>query len=267
MDVIATQGGLAHSAPVLPTSPPVHLRASFMVSGMSCSSCVASIENMLKCRRNDLHFCVTSIENALRKQLGVHSSAVNLMTKQAIIEHNPAIIGARDLIGFVSDIGFEATLLDSRADGQYLGGSSSAEDQELSRYFYEGAVALAFTLPAFFISMVVMAVFPHNHPVSRFFASEVIPGVSVEDAAMFILATPVQFGLGWRFYIGAYKSIFRLGTANMDVLVALGTTAAYLFFSYAISINAISQKRSVDQFFETAIFLIFLFFLESTWKH
>ncbi|KAH6559807.1 hypothetical protein BASA60_000455 [Batrachochytrium salamandrivorans] len=294
MDVIATQGGLAHSAPVLPTSPPVHLRASFMVSGMSCSSCVASIENMLKCASGivsdsvvvtllpqrvmllydpsvitieqvsslleDAGFdvlqmdsspnnpgldnssalsisrtffrvegmtctsCVTSIENALRKQLGVHSSAVNLMTKQAIIEHNPAIIGARDLIGFVSDIGFEATLLDSRADGQYLGGSSSAEDQELSRYFYEGAVALAFTLPAFFISMIVMAVFPHEPP-------------------------------------RAYKSIFRLGTANMDVLVALGTTAAYLFSVYAISINAISQKRSVDQFFETAIFLIFFILL------
>ncbi|KAH6570358.1 hypothetical protein BASA60_007767 [Batrachochytrium salamandrivorans] len=331
MDVIATQGGLAHSAPVLPTSPPVHLRASFMVSGMSCSSCVASIENMLKCASGivsdsvvvtllpqrvmllydpsvitieqvsslleDAGFdvlqmdsspnnpgldnssalsisrtffrvegmtcasCVTSIENALRKQLGVHSSAVNLMTKQAIIEHNPAIIGARDLIGFVSDIGFEATLLDNQADGQYLGGSSGAGDPELSRYFYEGAVALAFTLPAFFISMVVMAVFPHDHPVSIFFASEVIPGVSVEDAAMFILATPVQFGLGWRFYIGAYKSIFRLGTANMDVLVALGTTAAYLFSVYAISINAISQKRSVDQFFETAIFLIFFILL------
>ncbi|KAH9270399.1 hypothetical protein BASA83_007562 [Batrachochytrium salamandrivorans] len=294
MDVIATQGGLAHSAPVLPTSPPVHLRASFMVSGMSCSSCVASIENMLKCasgivsdsvvvtllpqrvmllydpsvitieqgRRNDLALpALQSIENALRKQLGVHSSAVNLMTKQAIIEHNPAIIGARDLIGFVSDIGFEATLLDNQADGQYLGGSSGAGDPELSRYFYEGAVALAFTLPAFFISMIVMAVFPHEHPVSIFFASEVIPGVSVEDAAMFILATPVQFGLGWRFYIGAYKSIFRLGTANMDVLVALGTTAAYLFSVYAISINAISQKRSVDQFFETAIFLIFFILL------
>ncbi|KAH6562744.1 hypothetical protein BASA62_008963 [Batrachochytrium salamandrivorans] len=266
MDVIATQGGLAHSAPVLPTSPPVHLRASFMVSGMSCSSCVASIENMLKCasgivsdsvvvtllpQRVMLLYdpsvitieqvsslledagvegmtcasCVTSIENALRKQLGVHSSAVNLMTKQAIIEHNPAIIGARDLIGFVSDIGFEATLLDNQADGQYLGGSSGAGDPELSRYFYEGAVALAFTLPAFFISMVVMAVFPHEHPVS------------------------------------AYKSIFRLGTANMDVLVALGTTAAYLFSVYAISINAISQKRSVDQFFETAIFLIFFILL------
>ncbi|KAH6592692.1 hypothetical protein BASA50_007912 [Batrachochytrium salamandrivorans] len=331
MDVIATQGGLAHSAPVLLTSPPVHLRASFMVSGMSCSSCVASIENMLKCASGivsdsvvvtllpqrvmllydpsvitieqvsslleDAGFdvlqmdsspnnpgldnsstlsisqtffrvegmtcasCVTSIENALRKQLGVHSSTVNLMTKQAIIEHNPAIIGARDLIGFVSDIGFEATLLDNQADGQYLGGSSGAGDPELSRYFYEGAVALAFTLPAFFISMIVMAVFPHEHPVSIFFASEVIPGVSVEDVAMFILATPVQFGLGWRFYIGAYKSIFRLGTANMDVLVALGTTAAYLFSVYAISINAISQKRNVDQFFETAIFLIFFILL------
>ncbi|KAJ1332944.1 hypothetical protein BSLG_008571 [Batrachochytrium salamandrivorans] len=284
MDVIATQGGLAHSAPVLPTSPPVHLRASFMVSGMSCSSCVASIENMLKCASGIMSDSVvvtllpqrvmllydpsvitieqvSSLLEDAGKQLGVHSSAVNLMTKQAIIEHNPAIIGARDLIGFVSDIGFEATLLDNQADGQYLGGSSGAGDPELSRYFYEGAVALAFTLPAFFISMVVMAVFPHDHPVSIFFASEVIPGVSVEDAAMFILATPVQFGLGWRFYIGAYKSIFRLGTANMDVLVALGTTAAYLFSVYAISINAISQKRSVDQFFETAIFLIFFILL------
>ncbi|KAH9244382.1 hypothetical protein BASA81_018215 [Batrachochytrium salamandrivorans] len=210
MDVIATQGGLAHSAPVLPTSPPVHLRASFMVSGMSCSSCVASIENMLKCASGIMSDSVVVTLLPQRVMLLYDPSVITIEQVSSLLEdaeHNPAIIGARDLIGFVSDIGFEATLLDNQADGQYLGGSSGAGDPELSRYFYEGAVALAFTLPAFFISMVVMAVFPHDHPVSIFFASEVIPGVSVEDAAMFILATPVQFGLGWRFYIGAYKSI------------------------------------------------------------
>jgi P-type Cu+ transporter len=69
---------------------------------------------------------------------------------------------------------------------------------------------------------------------------------------MFALATPVQFYVGWQFYVGAYKSL-RNGSANMDVLVAMGTSAAY-FYSLPIALGLISGHV----YFETAAVIITL---------
>ncbi|XJO75615.1 hypothetical protein BDV3_006266 [Batrachochytrium dendrobatidis] len=218
-------------------------RTLVKVEGMTCSSCVASIET------------------ALSNQPGVHSSTVNLITKQAIIEHDASVIGVRDLISFVNDIGFDAELYSSQNNTSHSGGIATSEDRELKQYFYETTIASIFTLPAFFVSMVVMMVFPHDHPVSMFFMQHLIPGVTVEDFVMLMLATPVQFILGYRFYRGAYKSVVKLGTANMDVLVALGTSAAYFFSVYAMMLNAMAKRHNLDQFFETSIFLIFFILL------
>ncbi|KAI8918848.1 hypothetical protein BC831DRAFT_406333 [Entophlyctis helioformis] len=301
-------------------------RSSFNISGMSCASCVASIERMLKGTPgilpdsvavtllpqrvvvqhdpsrltasqistviSDAGFdvvtvesdhadsetkdvkpklaktvlsvqgmtcasCVASVETALASQDGVETAIVNLITKQAVIEHDSSRVGARDLINFIEGIGFEASLYSAKDHDA----AARSVDSEVERYLRETLVALVFVLPAFFVSMVVMMVFPHDHPVSRFFMTEIVPGLSIEDVSMLLLAIPVQFWLGWRFYLGSYKSVVRLGTANMDVLVALGTSVAFAFSVYALAANVAAGERIVDQFFETSIFLIFFILL------
>ena len=61
-----------------------------------------------------------------------------------------------------------------------------------------------------------------------------LPEIFMNPWFQFILATPIQFIIGWQFYVGAYKNL-RNGGANMDVLVALGTSAAYFYSIYEMS--------------------------------
>eukprot|EP00842_Homolaphlyctis_polyrhiza_P006437 jgi/Hompol1/6795/HPOL_005087-RA len=213
-------------------------RSILIVEGMTCSACVASVEA------------------ALSRQQGVHSANINLITKQAIVEHDTSKVGIRDLIDFVNDIGFTASLASKTSIHD-----TTQPDPELARYRSETLWALVFVIPAFMISMVFMMMLPHSHPINRALDSMVLPGLTVEDISMFVMGTVVQIWLGARFYVGSWKSLTRLGTANMDVLVALGTTAAYLFSVYAIVLNMWYGEHRVAQFFETSIFLIFFILL------
>ena len=196
--------------------------------------------------------CVMSIENALHNQQGVRSATVNLLTRKAVISYDVSKTGLRDLIKFIDDIGFEASF-----STEVLSQNNQAEAQILHRHFKEVIAALFFAIPAFFISMVVMMMLPSDNVLRRYLMQEVWPGLSLDELIMALIATPVQFVLGARFYIGSWKSVMRLHSANMDVLVALGTTIAYLFSVYALAFNICSGEHIVDQFFETSIFLIF----------
>ncbi|KAJ3322208.1 serine/threonine protein kinase Ran1 [Boothiomyces sp. JEL0866] len=196
------------------------------IEGMTCSSCVNSIESYMK------------------EQGGI-------TTITAVIQYDSTQIGVRDILKLIEEIGFVAKL--------YIDDSINIgdENKELCGYLKDTKFALIFVIPAFIISMVFMMVLPHSHPINQFFMKDLIPGLSVGDITMFLLASPVQFWLGRRFYYGAWKSLVFLKTANMDVLVALGTTVSYLFSIYSLSFNIIYGKHLVQQFFETSIFLIF----------
>lgn len=89
-----------------------------------------------------------------------------------------------------------------------------------------------------------------------------LAGVSIPDIFMnpwfqFALATPVQFIIGWQFYVGAYKNL-RNGGANMDVLVALGTSAAYFYSLYEAFITLRHPGHLPHLYFETSAILITL---------
>lgn len=83
--------------------------------------------------------------------------------------------------------------------------------------------SLFFTIPIFFVSM-VLPMIPGTEPIT----STLIFGFPCNQLVKWILATPVQFVVGWRFHKGAVKAL-RRGTANMDVLVSLGTNASYIY--------------------------------------
>lgn len=101
-----------------------------------------------------------------------------------------------------------------------------------------------------------MMLFP-NSQANHWLMLDVVPGVSKSDILLLFLSTPVQFWLGYRFYRGAFKSLFYLRSANMDVLIALGTSVSWFFSLYSILRNALFSKRLAEQFFETSVFLIF----------
>ncbi len=159
------------------------------ISGMTCAS------------------CALRIEKALNKLPGV-SAHVNLATEQAHVTFTPGLVTPNDLIRQVEKAGYgaqEIAGLDSVAEKSRR---QAAYRQDLTQF----AVSTLLTLPL--LAQMVGMFTGHM---------EIWP-----RALQWLLATPVQFWIGARFYRGAWNAL-RGGSANMDVLVALGTSMAYLF--------------------------------------
>jgi Cu+-exporting ATPase len=110
---------------------------------------------------------------------------------------------------------------------------------------------MVFTVPVFLISMVLMYIPGIKHVLDI----KVVNMLSVGMVLKWELSTPVQFIIGRRFYMGAYKSL-RHGSANMDVLIVLGTNAAYFYSVYSCLRAAYSKAFNGTDFFETSSMLI-----------
>ncbi|ORX78321.1 heavy metal translocatin [Basidiobolus meristosporus CBS 931.73] len=206
------------------------------ITGMTCSS------------------CVNSIESNLRERDGIISCQINLLMQSGVVVHDPTKVGPRTLVELISDLGYEATVVQPSTKGPSIQERHAHETRSLLIRFLW---ALSFAIPAFIIGIIFDVALSKENRVRRAFASEVCPGLSVSFLIMWILATPVQFILAWPFYRKAYKSLRYAHTANMDVLVSLGTGVAY-FASVGTCIANIVDKSSSEkhQFFDTTIYLI-----------
>ncbi|KAK8936400.1 putative copper-transporting ATPase HMA5 [Platanthera zijinensis] len=111
--------------------------------------------------------------------------------------------------------------------------------------------SLVFTIPVFLTSMVFMYIPGINHVLD----TKVINMLTIGALIRWLLSTPVQFLIGHRFYSSSYKAL-RHGSANMDVLIALGTNAAYFYSLYSVIGAAISPNFESMDFFETSSMLI-----------
>ncbi|KAI9089459.1 E1-E2 ATPase-domain-containing protein [Phlyctochytrium arcticum] len=207
------------------------------ITGMTCASCVAAIES------------------TLRKHPAIESVTVNLLTRQGNILHDPVQLGPRDLIALIEQLGFEACLASQNSKLSLV---NARDQQERRNYLIQILICAVFAIPTFLISMIFMMALPPGHWLRVKMMDEVRPGLTLSGLILAILATPVQFGLGWRFYRGAWRSLWYAKSANMDVLVALGTSAAYFYSMYDV-INAAATKTMGPDgaFFETSILLIF----------
>ncbi len=158
------------------------------VEGMSCAACV---------RR---------IERALAAVPGVLEARVNLALALAEVAVVPGAVEVADLIAAVRRAGYEAHLREeTRREAEAGEGARRSE-----AFLTLGAVLLTLPLVAQMVARLVGWPF-HLAPLAEL-----------------VLATPVQFVAGWRFYRGAWKAL-RAGSGNMDLLIALGTTAAYAY--------------------------------------
>jgi len=166
---------------------------------------------------------VLRLEKALNQQEGVIEANVNLSSEKALIKYVPTVISQNDLRRAIRSAGFD--LLE--ADMQLDDAEAKARKKEIAEQKRLLIIGLIFTTPLFILSM------------SRDFG--LLPmQIAHAPWIMYLfwaLATPVQFYVGWQYYVNGFKSL-RNGSANMDVLVALGTSAAY-FYSIPITLGMI----------------------------
>lgn len=167
--------------------------AELQLIGMSCVNCAGKIEKTL---------------NSLP---GVTAS-VNFATEKAHVDFSKSPLTIQNLIKTIQDLGYQAFELNSEVDTQKVREEAEAEYRHDLRMFW---ISAALTAP-FLVEMGAMLGGGH----------ELIP-----RWVQWLLATPVQFWVGWRFYRGSYYAL-KSGSANMDVLVALGTTMAYALSAF-----------------------------------
>ncbi|KAJ1672419.1 hypothetical protein GGF38_000050 [Coemansia sp. RSA 25] len=228
----------ANSAALILGEQPVE--SWFNVEGMTCGSCVATITALL-----------TGLP-------GVISADVQLLTAQAMVKHRPRDIGIREIANVLSGAGYQTTPLNagSDANGALLTDPSAMALQNLQKHRRQAGIrfawSLLFSIPMLIISMIIDMALPASNPTAKLFHRKVFQRYSVSVICTFFIATAAQIVLGAYFYKHAFKSLFRAKTANMDVLIALGTTAAYVGSIVSVTI----QKGDGEQFFETAVFLM-----------
>ncbi|MDR3497050.1 MAG: heavy metal translocating P-type ATPase [Ancalomicrobiaceae bacterium] len=195
------------------------------LTGMTCAACAARIEKVL------------------RRAPGVESATVNLALESAEVAAPDA--SPANLIAVVEGAGYGARLRsrDPKARRHESEAREAERRRELRQAFAVFLISALLTVP-FLVVMAAMAMGHHVHG----FTPEI----------QLALATPVQIVAGWRFYVGAFKSI-RGGSANMDVLVALGTSAAYGFSLYQMI--ELGQAAEGHLYFEGAATILTLVML------
>ncbi len=181
--------------------------------------------------------CATRIEKGLKKLPGIVDANVNLTMERATVQYNPEQIGVPEMIRKVADLGYSAS--QPRESGEKADGRK----QEIRRHQLRFAISAILSLPLLYTM------------IAHFGWSLYMPHILMNPWIQLALATPVQFIIGWPFYQGAYKAL-KNGSANMDVLVALGTSAAY-FYSLAATMSGHADKL----YFETSAVLITLIIL------
>ncbi|GAA5981501.1 hypothetical protein JCM5350_004610 [Sporobolomyces pararoseus] len=196
--------------------------------------------------------CVSSIESALLSTPGILKVTVSLVTERATISYDPSILrGPRDVVDLIEEVGFDATLASDENNAMQL--QSLARTKEIQEWRSAFIRSFSFGLPVFLLSMV----FPMISFLRPLVNVALLPGIHLGDVICCILTIPVQFGIGARFYRSAFKAL-KHKSATMDVLVVLGTTAAFTYSIFAmVSAPFVSDPTYHPKvFFETSTMLI-----------
>ena len=165
------------------------------------------------------------LEKALAKLEGVTEAQVTFTTEKARIKYVPTVVSQAEIREAVSKAGFEALELGGSAEDA----EAKARQHEIDTQWRLLVVGLIFTVPLFLFAMARdFRLLP-----DMFYQAVSMAGMEAAPALwtnwlMLALAAPVQFYVGWQYYVGAYKSL-RNGSANMDVLIAMGSSVAFLY--------------------------------------
>uniref|UniRef100_A0AAQ4R0B9 Copper-transporting ATPase 2 n=1 Tax=Gasterosteus aculeatus aculeatus TaxID=481459 RepID=A0AAQ4R0B9_GASAC len=212
------------------------------ITGMTCASCVHNIESKLASTK------------------GIIVASVALATKKARIQFDPEVLGARDITKIIQSLGFEASLVKASFR------NNLDHTEEIRQWKNSFLLSLVFGLPAMglMIYMMVMDSQHQEHGGSMPQEQNLLPGLSLLNLAFFLLCTPVQIFGGRYFYIQAYRSL-KHRTANMDVLIVLATSIAYIY-SCVVLVVAMAERagQSPVTFFDTPP-MLFVFIALGRW--
>ena len=170
------------------------------------------------------------LEKALSKLEGVLEAQVTFTTEKARVKYIPTIISQAEIRQAVASAGFEALEL----GGDAADVEAQAREREINQQRRLLIIGLIFTVPLFLLSMgkdfgILPEFFylPDHNAIAQTMGG-MQPVQTWFNWLMLVLAAPVQFYVGWQYYVGAYKSL-RNGSANMDVLIAMGSSVAFLY--------------------------------------
>jgi len=192
------------------------------IVGMTCANCAATIERVLN-----------------KKVPGIVEASVNLATNKATVRYVPGAVSRADMAAAIEKAGYG--VVQAETEAELVDAEKEAREKEVQDQARKLWVGVAFTVPLFLLSMArdfgLLGGWSHE------------PWVSI---LFWVLATPVQFYTGWDYYVGGLKSL-RNRSANMDVLVALGSSVAYFY-----SISIVAGLLGGHVYFETSAAIITL---------
>ncbi|OWM69199.1 hypothetical protein CDL15_Pgr025386 [Punica granatum] len=193
---------------------------------------------------------VNIIQSILESAAGVNHVEMDLTEKKVTITYDPDLTGPRSLIKRIQESGRGS---DSYGASLYVPPRrrESEQQEEVRSYRNQFFLSCFFSVPVFLFSMLL----PMLHPYGNWLDYKIYNQFTIGMLLGWILCTPVQFFIGWRFYSGAYHAL-RRKSANMDVLVALGTNAAYFYSVYVMIKGLSSDKFDGRDSFETSAMLI-----------
>ena len=191
----------------------IHEKISLQVGGMTCVN------------------CAKTIEKALNAKEGVYNAVVNFATERVLVEYNSEQISVPTIKKTIKDVGYEVVEQQKTVEDT----EGKARQRHIRRLKVLLVASISITIPI----MLLMWLMP-------------LP-MEQNNILMFLLATPVQFIVGWTFYVGAYKGL-RNKTANMDTLIAMGTSTAWIYSTIVTFAPHVFHDAMV--FFDTSVMIM-----------
>lgn len=206
-------------------------KVTLNIDGMTCAS------------------CSQTVENTINKLEGVHQATVNLATEKMTVEYDPTILNLSEIIQSVADAGYEAHEEQQTVDA--IDQDQEKKDNEIKKMWNRFVGSAIFTIPLFYISMGPMIGLPVPELID--------PMMNGQNFSLLqlLLTIPVLYFGKTYFQIG-FKTLFR-GHPNMDSLVALGTSAAFVYSLYATyMVFAGDASFAMQLYYESAAVILTL---------
>ncbi|MFA6514316.1 MAG: heavy metal translocating P-type ATPase [Patescibacteria group bacterium] len=205
------------------------IRVSLSLSGMHCAS------------------CANLIEKTLNKTPGIKQASVNFAAEKALIQFEPGKTDIKAAIVAVAKAGYKAEIIDAKdADHE-----KHKREKETKNYAHKFWFSFVLSLPMLYFMLLDFFAIPGK--------AAVLPFVGIVSL---LLTIPIQFWVGWGFYKGMWSSL-KMRTFNMDSLIAIGTSTAFIyslvnFITYFISTKSVIGLggKIPELYFETAAYLI-----------
>jgi len=235
------------------TFDPSHVRLGELVATVKDLGYAAGLEKVtLPVQGMSCASCVKKVEGALNGVAGVIEARVNFATERASVEYIPGIVSLDDLKRAVKDAGYEILEVGRVEKEDIVDREKAAREAEIRKLKRKFISGLILVIPVLVLAQWKMIGLDHLFNVSR----------RTNFVLQLLFQTPVQFWVGWQFFSGAWKSA-KHKSADMNTLIAVGTSAAYVYSVLAMFFPHLFSARGLtaEVYFDTAGAIIVLILL------